>query len=430
MKQNIFIAALLAGMLVLAGCGGGSSSNNNGDDKMPPPPPPGGATTATAVTLPASATVAGVDLEEDGSQRVLTIKAGDPVASRTFGGVVYTCPAGECMATFENRLGNLVVTSTGGLTAAAQRTAPTGNTAPTGTSVAQSSDANIMAALEGDGQVHGFDLIITNATGGIRNTAGDTATPQTGGQRIPLAGGRYVRLRLNTATPADQDSPGAIDEILDDAAITAGEDYIFWGHWEEGVIGTATPTRSLLWGGKNPYGKKPVAGNDLVGVTNNRATYNGNARTYHKLGTATTWTSALAGVVLEANFADGTISGTITPSADGGVTNNSAYGTGVTISLGEASISDTGTFSGTKTKFAGGTNFDAGNGSWSGGFFGDTLSAAAATFGDDMAPFQAAGQFSVRRAAKAAGTGGTPTATGALQVNGAFGANLIDIPDS
>ena len=113
-----------------------------------------------------------------------------------------------------------------------RQTAPTGNTAPTGTSVAQSSDANIMAALEGDGQVHGFDLIITDATGGIRNTAGDTATPQTGGQRIPLAGGRYVRLRLNTATPADQDSPGAIVEILDDAAITAGEDYIFWGHWE------------------------------------------------------------------------------------------------------------------------------------------------------------------------------------------------------
>ena len=413
MKQNIFIAALLAGMLVLVGCGGGSSSNNNGDDKMPPPPPPGGATTATAVTLPASATVAGVDLEEDGSQRVLTIKAGDPVASRTFGGVVYTCPAGECMATFENRLGNLVVTSTGGLTAAAQRTAPTGNTAPTGTSVAQSSDANIMAALEGDGQVHGFDLIITDATGGIRNAAG---------QRIPLAGGRYVTLRLNTATPADQGIPGTIVEILDDAAITAGEDYIFWGHWEEGVIGTATPTRSLLWGGKNPYGKKPVAGNDLVGVTNNRATYNGNARTYHKAGTATTWTSAQANVALTANFADGTIIGTITPPSD-------AYGTGVTISLGEASISDTGTFSGTKTKFAGGTNFDAGNGSWSGGFFGDTLSAAAATFGDDMAPFQAAGQFSVRRAAKAAGTGGTPTATGALQVNGAFGAN-IDIPDS
>ncbi|MCY4050974.1 MAG: hypothetical protein OXF60_05715 [Gammaproteobacteria bacterium] len=131
MKQNIFIAALLAGMLVLAGCGGGGSAGPVEPDPVDPVDPVDPATpvaptasTPTDVKLPASATVAGVDLEEDGSQRVLTIKAGDPVASRTFGGVVYTCPAGECMATFENRLGNLVVTSTGGLTAAAQRTAP------------------------------------------------------------------------------------------------------------------------------------------------------------------------------------------------------------------------------------------------------------------------------------------------------------------
>ena len=32
MKQNIFIAALLAGMLALAGCGGGSSSTTSDDD--------------------------------------------------------------------------------------------------------------------------------------------------------------------------------------------------------------------------------------------------------------------------------------------------------------------------------------------------------------------------------------------------------------
>ena len=51
MKQNIFMAALLAAMLALAGCGGGSSSSSENNITPPPPGGGGGPVTKEAISM-------------------------------------------------------------------------------------------------------------------------------------------------------------------------------------------------------------------------------------------------------------------------------------------------------------------------------------------------------------------------------------------
>jgi len=396
MKQNIYIAALLAGMLALAGCGGGSSSgpangmgtgmNGNGDAE------------------PKTLTETGL-ANDTGKVRTIRIDAGKK--HTTPSGMISCTSDTACRVTVSADEGSPVVTVTEGAATFA-KTTPAGNTTPTGDSVAQSSDENIINAIAGDAKIHGQALKLDDNLGSA-------------GQKIAIGDNKEVVLRLGTATKVD--SNNSENMVTLNAATPTSSNYIFWGYWQEGTIGSDKSTRTLLWGGDNPYEKKP----DSADLDKAKAKYLGDALLYHKTGTATTWTAGSGTVDLDANFADGTIKGTVLSTPANG------FGTGVSISLGEASISDTGTFSGSKTKFTGGKNFDAGSGSWSGQFFGDELGQTQGgdnpNFGKDIAPSNAAGQFSVTRNAKAEikarfnGEDLVP-ATPALTVQGSFGTVL------
>jgi len=384
MKQNILIATLLAAMLALAGCGGGSSSGpaktddgNTGD------------TEPKSVKIPAGKTF---DLKA-GEKGELAVKAGQ---SEIRDGVLFECPTagGDCMATFENSLGTVVVKSTGGLTAKpyvapttqpAQQTPPGGDTGPLG-------DASIIAAING-GKILGLPLA---NVGGSENTFKDKD-------------GKTTTLRLwsdNAATNGITAlSPG---EPNKDA------NYIFWGHWRERTdvdFPGADHKRGLVWGGSKPYGTKPATDLDPI-----MATYNGLAAHQSSTDGGKIWTDAdgPAAVRLTANFKGGFIHGIIdvdtTDVPSGDVTPASGD-----IMLKTAMFPSGDTFSGSTEVAMPGMGQTKGSGTWEGQFFGPSTGEKRSTRKiEDKAPSHVAGEFQVTHKSSAAET---------TTIRGTFGAD-------
>ena len=262
MKQNIFIAALLAGMLVLAGCGGGSSSNQtdtntdmmdtdtddttmmDSDDTDTEPTP-------TTLALPGTATIDGGGTTAGGYRGDYDIKAGE---NKEIGDVYFECAEGgaDCVVTVGSGRNLNSVTYTGGTvratatnpTVTAQTIQPTVDDAD----AMQVNAASIEAAIEGRGTIHGFGL----ASGDDTLTSGAID----GRQPFPHQNDQETILFL--------DSTG-ITGTAGTARRT--ENYIFWGHWTKGKVdaneilnagtGISRIQPNLVWGGNFPYGVKP-----------------------------------------------------------------------------------------------------------------------------------------------------------------------------
>ena len=415
MKQNIFIAALLAGMLALAGCGGGSSSNNNGgnNDKMPPPPPPPAASTPTTLALPGTATIDGGG--QDGAAGDYDIKAGGNVL---IGSVYFECAEGgaDCVVTVGSGRNLNSVTYTGG-TVRATATNPAATARTTQPTVddadaMQISKVAIQAAIEDRGTIHGFGL-----------AGGGTAGTINGLHTFPHENNEQTLLFLRAISGADLTPLASVD------AGNKDERYVYWGYWTKGKIGantlgvtpagtTSSIQPNLIWGGNTPYGKKPDSANTGTATA---ATYSGtgNVDLYHRASASADWAFTTGSATLNADFVNGTINGSIAP------TTAALFGTGVSIELRRTSITGD-TFSGS-TRFTytdadttdtTAVNLDRGSGNWNGQFFGAPL----ARDGTSPTPSHVAGQFSVTRGAKAREikAGITLTPTGALTVHGVF----------
>jgi len=391
MKQNIYIAALLAGMLALAGCGGGGSASNE-----PPPPPPEAATSVSLEDVTADVMVMKFGLTENGQKSdPITIEAGE--SSDDYHGITFSCPAGDtdCVATFENRLGKLVVKSTGGLTA---KDTPTPDPTPpdltAGTTPRPTESTDPLSN----------DVLVKTLKGDAEN---DTVWTTSSGRARPI--GTWM------LTP------------LGDPKITltiAGDANAYWGHWVESTVvetlgspdRTVIGKRGTVWGGSTPYGKKP---DDSI----TRAVYSGtggNVQLYHSAtGEADEWQTGTGDLSLTADFKTGMVGGNI-GIANAVITGSKVDGDAASdenITLMPTAIDGSGTFSGT-AKFAN-ADVTRQNGSWNGGFFGDTTEVAD-NEQKHKAPSHVAGQFSVSRAA--VGTSSDPDETqSALHIRGAFG---------
>jgi len=380
MKQNIYIAALLAGMLALAGCGGGGSSSNE------PPPPPADDTT---VSLPKP--IDGTSL--DGAPT--TIKAGEEDVP--IGGLYFSCPAGgkDCVVTVpEDRRANKVNFTGAKPTVSAAKTpasVPTQTNPRQGDSNDPLSRANLLAAVLGnDGDLFGHSR---------------TDLAAAAGESIEFLDKTKIQIWLKT-----------MDVTI---ATKAGDNYIYYGIWTETAdAGNLPPEdapkaqRRWSWGGSMPYGTKPDA--SLTTTAKPEATYTGNALLHYKVGDDPWNQSANNAVTLTANFAGGWIYGHVSlpglTGSDGGVARTDLP---TKISLKTAMYSSD-TFNGT-AEFQNATDDIKGKGagSWQGQFFGDTTMT---TDGKQSlkAPSHVAGEFSVSR--------NKNVAAPAVSASGTFGA--------
>jgi len=371
MKQNIYIAALLAGMLALAGCGGGSSSGPAKTDGMKNA---GNGATATKVMAPTTASPEKYDVEA-GTPQTYPVAAGESI---TFGGTdKYECAAGaDCKVTLENQAGTLVIMSTGMLkyvapmvTQPAQQTPPGGDTGPLG-------DASIIAAING-GKILGLPL--TNLGGTTANTFKDQD-------------GKTTTLWLWS----DSKDDGITRLSLNSPNNNKDDNYIFWGHWQETTdvdLPGADQKRGLVWGGNKPYGTKPAT--DIA-----TATFNGVAAHQSSTDGGKTWndgggTQNTSNVVLTANFKAGFIHGRVDASNEDDDVGD--------IMLKTAMFPSGDIFSGsTEVKLADSpaAGVTKGSGTWNGQFFGPQTGPGT---GDDVrkiedkAPSHVAGEFLVTR---------------------------------
>ena len=417
MKQNIFIAALLAGMLVLAGCGGGSSvpleeETMTGMEEEEEPTP-------TTLALPGTATIDGGGTTAGGYRGDYDIKAGE---DKEIGGVYFECAEGgaDCVVTVGSGRNLNSVTYTGGtVTATATNPAVTVRTTQPTVDPAdamQISKAAIQAAIEGRGTIHGL---------GLDSSVAADAVTVNGVHIFRHADQQQTRLLLRSTLADESNTPGAD---------RAGDNYVFWGHWTKGAgaannvnsaglaatttAGDSTIQPNLVWGGSIPYGGKPEMGNGNITESATYARANG-AEIYHRASSSDDWTFGQTGVSLTANFARGRINGYI-----GVTTETDLFGTAAfpinQIELRRVSFTSD-TFSGS-TRFTGaneaavGALVNRGSGSWNGQFFGSSQDRFT---GDANEPTHVAGQFSVTRSAQGTGTSRVP----GLTVHGTFGAS-------
>jgi len=370
MKQNIYIAALLAGMLALAGCGGGGSTDsgtgNNGNN--------GNTATASKVDAPAGTTPTTYNVEV-GTPQTYTVAAGESI---TFGGAhKYECAAGaDCKVTLENQAGTLVIMSTGMLayvppppisTTTGTTTRPTDSTDPL-------SEEVLLEALKSTGSKK---TVWSNA--GIARAA-------TGAE----AGQAWVYEPLS----------GPKIELW-----ISGDDDAYWGHWVKSTkaVGNAPVLgdRGLVWGGATPYGEKPAT--SLA-----KANYNTGALFYFR-GDGTSWSNGTGALVLEADFARGMVGGKITPTAQAG-----KIGDTDVVQLTATAIGNDGTFSGSAS-FEN-TAITGDSGTWQGGFFGSPTTINAQGKESPVAPTDVAGEFSVSRPKTT-----VPNMQTKLDIRGVFG---------
>jgi len=394
MKQNIYIAALLAGMLALAGCGGGGSPSNE------PPPPPADDTT---VSLPKP--IDGTSL--DGAPT--TIKAGEEDVP--IGGLYFSCPAGgkDCVVTVpEDRRANKV-NFTGAKPKVSAAKTPAVVTTQTNSRQGDSNDplssANLLAAV-----------LKTTPFGAKDRNALEVGNPT----KFALLDKTNIDLWLRTMA-ADN------DDYKKDG------DYIYYAIWTETADQGNSPTAPKPkyrwdWGGGMPYGAKPDASLTATGTA---ASYRGDALLFHKVAPATGFTALPldSSVTLMANFAGGWIKGHVDILPVPNITSDRAS----RINLATAMYSSD-TFSGTAEFSNGDPGADPvvpntlkgkGNGSWKGQFFGDSSLTIIGGAQSHQAPSHVAGEFAVSRNAVAdnpATTGVDETITG-LSITGVFGAN-------
>jgi len=155
MKQNILIAALLAGMLALAGCGGGSSSNNQQVNNMVDCDDGSKAATAAGcpmptpmVDLPAGNNLDGGPDKHSGEYNV------DAGKTRDVGNVRFSCTGStDCTFTIGDQRTSPVVTVAAGTVTATTVPVPGSQTVPGSTgSISGSNEVTIVnAAVDGSG---------------------------------------------------------------------------------------------------------------------------------------------------------------------------------------------------------------------------------------------------------------------------------------
>ena len=307
MKQNIFIAALLAGMLVLAGCGGGGSAGPVEPDPVDPVDPVDPATPVaptpsgpSKVTAAPGATAAGYGLPESGNSDSITVKAGETTTFGGSSGDVYSCAAGaDCVVSLRNSGGTLEIMSTGTLAYVAP--APAQPPAADPADAMQVNAASIQAAIEG-GLIYGFGLDSDGDSGTDDNVAGT--------HTFPHADDTMTTLNLGIDGLADDTDPGVGNK---------GEDYVFWGSWNRKAEDVSNVQPRFVYGGSIPYGKKPGGVADLDDLTGDSiATYTTSNVLISHSSNGKTWSDIIeVDGILTANFANSTISGTVRDSTFG-----------------------------------------------------------------------------------------------------------------
>jgi len=277
MKQNILIAALLAGMLALAGCGGGSSSAT------------GSGNTGNTGSTSGPVTLTETGLTNTGDEpRVIRVLKDTPFDTGT--GKI-TCPVAECVITVSAQEGTPVVTQTGGATFAETQVMGAGSVSQTsGGDTGPLGKTTIMKAIEG-GKILGLSLTNVAAMDGNNNSAKNMFTVD--GKKTDL----WLWADGLTGNDAAEKATSA----------KAAPTYIFWGFWEESRVNKLPSDKSTVgrfWGGKNAYGKKPE-GKSI-------ATYTTRVASGYKHTAAGNWT-ILAPIEIElmADFDRGKIEGTI-----------------------------------------------------------------------------------------------------------------------
>ena len=413
MKQNIFIAALLAGMLVLAGCGGGSSATPEEETETMTETE---TETETPTATAKSAKVPGSELVDGGDSGIKsTFAAGDV---KVLNGLWYQCTGGSCAIEVNagERVSQVSYTGTGTLTITANDPRPpTPATGGTSDPVADSSplsNANLLTA------------VLPN-TGDARNTQvwGAEIAPNNGVITNPLqfnlVDGSRHRLWIN-----------AIDNTAN------SENYLYYGHWASTAPRmpgqtSGTTTRDVVWGGSMPYNAVP---DKSLGT----ATYNGDALTYSKEG-AGSWTADAARSVirLTADFETGDVRGRVEYATGEGVNDVESMTVDPLDIVLNPAIITAGKFSGT-ARFGGSapngsvtatqSSRTRGNGSWEMQFFGPTTNPPV-TAGDLQTheePSHAAGEFTVTRGSATAAQVPGSAAQPSLTVHGTFGATHDD----
>ncbi len=396
MKQNIFIAALLAGMLALAGCGGGSSSNNSGgnDDKTPPPPPP--PTTTKTAGVPNNLVVRG------GTAGLsFNLATGE---LRFIEGYWFRCTGGTCAGSVAAgaQVGTVSYTGTGTLEILTSNPtladSSTGNIdQPTESTDPLSNDV-LLKALRGTGRV------ATDNT--VWNVGEGAGTRPTNGTTLPF-------------TPLD----GSRIDLTISAAGSSNDAY--FGHWvkstadltssgdQDTLVNRNLGDRGTVWGGAMPYGKKPDTSLGTASYDEDDAVllyFSGNGRT---------WTNATGNLTFNANFETGMVGGNIVV-VPGGATGLVAATDNIDLMA---------TMIGNDGKFSGSASFTNSNvrrdsGSWNGGFFGPTTTVTGTPPAEAHAPPDfVAGAFSVSRPAIGTSTTVSATAQNQLHIRGAFGAD-------
>ena len=411
MKQNIFIAALLAGMLALAGCGGGSSSNNSGgnDDKTPPPPPP--PTTTKTAGVPNNQVIAG-----NTAGLSFNLATGE---LRQIGNYWFRCTGGTCAGSVAAGavVGTVSYTGTGTLEILASN--------PT---LADSSTANTNQPTESTDPLSNDVLVKALNTQGGTRTAANRTVWNTG------AGNAAVTNSTDTVIGSSQSfTPlGGARTNLWIAGVGTNNNAVYYGIWEKSVpdLSTRTPNgrsiteRGTVWGGATPYGVKP---DDSLDTATYTSTTGGVFLYYSTDGSAANddWTRLSDGdFTLTANFETGMVGGNISSASLDGLTsriNNqtvNAANSGNDIRLKETSINASGTFSGV-ADFRNGSRQ---SGSYNGGFFGPATNVPAGGVQAYASPTHVAGEFSVSRPSIAGATPGAANARQSeLHIRGAFG---------
>jgi len=380
MKQNILIAALLAGMLALAGCGGGSSSATGS----------GNTGNTGSTSGPVTLTETGLSYEKDGANEYRVLK--DTPLPTPNGKI--TCPVDECIITVAAQGGTPVVTATGGATF--EKTAPPPD--PSGT--AQPTDSTDPLSP---------DVLFKVLSGAETIWKAKTDSP------VNLDGSKMDAVEGSKTTSAWLRSIGA------GATLKKDGDYIYWGLWsdstkESGSEKVTQGSYGAVMGGGNPYGKKPDSPMNKAGVAVTTATYSGSAVVHYRAKSTDKWTPVNGKTaMLKANFSTGMIGGNM-------ATSGGDFGDSINIGdilFRDTSIGSDGQFSGNVEN----AMSTGETGSWNGQFFGDTTGFTTGTAQNprksiSVAPSRAAATFSMSRPETK--TGSTVTQS-ALHIRGAFG---------
>ena len=429
MKQNIFIAALLAAMLAIAGCGGGSSSSSDEvTDEVTPPTTPTTPTTPTGGTTPAALT--GTGLTRAGT---INIPAGGKSETPN-GGTISCTSSTACVVTVAANNFNAdrtpVVTVTAGMASFAAKADPMARrTNQGGSDIDWLSRSSLLNAVKvqgstvtgivittpngvehellagenrvGSGGTFDGDEVVHEANGG--SAVGKVTIDAGGGDDLTI---RLIHTRGRTVTNTGDNNTNDRDTTL--------SDYLVYGAWLQvtGADGGPQndPQTEVLVAGSIPWDT------DNLPSTGD-ARYEGKALGYYKLGkvgVSDPWLPWDGTVELKANFSRNTsaISGSI---RTGIMEGPDASRTELIATLGRHAIGQNGKVSG------------IGSGTWEASFYGTEINGT---------PNGIAGSFKTQRAAVPGGTKVTPQSDGSTLetvqqpvqgavVEGAFGAHWV-----